>query len=403
MRVFQSTKFWSCIDVNNLTDNDAWGCHVVLTLGFLSALAITVPMGYFNLDDNMIIQQGAFVLTLGCWGVWILACFFADPAGQIADVTNATPGQGTWTIPMVNSDPNFGSQAGVLGTILFNFGFVTTIPSWVNEKKPSVSVNKTVWLSSFLCILIFFAIGIPGAMGFKYFLAGPASNTCAAALDDPVNGVCHQNLMGILTDAATAPAAFYNHPASKNLLAFSVYLFPIVAILSSIPVFSIVIKYNCIENGFSKTFGTVWGVLFPWIVAAPLLYQPTGLNSLINFSSLFFVSFTDFVVPWCLYIIMNQRERADEANAQPHMNVQDSEKGTYDDEIPDANEQTGLLFDRNVPEHIAIPESWEWTNSTKIQVASVLVIVMTGLSLTGTGLSIAQGASSDFTCALVAP
>ena len=47
----------------------------------------------------------------------------------------------------------------MLGTILFNFGFVTTVPSWVNEKKPHVSVNKTVWISTFCCNLIFFVIG----------------------------------------------------------------------------------------------------------------------------------------------------------------------------------------------------------------------------------------------------
>ena len=81
-----------------------------------------------------------------------------------------------------------------------------------------------------------------------------------------------------------------------------------VAILSSIPVFSIVIKYNCIENGFSTKFSNFWGVLFPWIAAAPLLYQPGALATIINFSSLFFVSFTDFIVPWCLYIVMNQKE-----------------------------------------------------------------------------------------------
>jgi hypothetical protein len=49
------------------------------------------------------------------------------------------------------------------GTILFNFGFVTTVPSWVNEKKPHVSVNKTVWISTFCCNLVFFAIGKPDA------------------------------------------------------------------------------------------------------------------------------------------------------------------------------------------------------------------------------------------------
>ena len=64
-----------------------------------------------------------------------------------------------WSIDAVVSDPNYGSQSAVLGTILFNFGFVTTIPSWVNEKKPDVSVNKVVWYSSFACVAIFFLIG----------------------------------------------------------------------------------------------------------------------------------------------------------------------------------------------------------------------------------------------------
>jgi hypothetical protein len=81
-----------------------------------------------------------------------------------------------------------------------------------------------------------------------------------------------------------------------------VYLFPIVAIVSSIPVFSIVIKYNCIENGWTPRAAVLWGVVFPWIVAIPLLYQPNALNQFINFSSLFFVSFTDFIVPWALCV-----------------------------------------------------------------------------------------------------
>jgi hypothetical protein len=46
-----------------------------------------------------------------------------------------------------------------------------------------------------------------------------------------------------------APSAWTDHPAAMRLMHLSVYMFPIVAVLSSIPVFSIVIKYNCIENG----------------------------------------------------------------------------------------------------------------------------------------------------------
>ena len=101
-----------------------------------------------SLDDNMIIQVLAFFLTFVCWGIWIAASL-DSPAFQ----------EGTWHIPAINTDAKTGSQAAVLGTILFNFGFVTTVPSWVNEKKPHVSVNKTVWISTFCCNLVFFAIG----------------------------------------------------------------------------------------------------------------------------------------------------------------------------------------------------------------------------------------------------
>ena len=92
--------------------------------------------------------------------------------------------------------------AGVLGTVLFNFGFVTTVPSWINEKRSHVSVNKTygttislasglhssqdasdivadrVWFSSFCCNLVFFAIGIVSCMAFWPYLQGVATNNC---------------------------------------------------------------------------------------------------------------------------------------------------------------------------------------------------------------------------------
>ena len=56
-----STHFWSCINTNqdfgnNVTTmvdhhpvsyvlQNAWGCHIVITMGFLVAAAITLPMG----------------------------------------------------------------------------------------------------------------------------------------------------------------------------------------------------------------------------------------------------------------------------------------------------------------------------------------------------------------------
>eukprot|EP01052_Picozoa_sp_SAG31_P063627 SAG31_NODE_22546_length_523_cov_0.853774_1_plen_121_part_10 len=43
----ESTAFWSCINTGNLGEGNPWGCHVVITLGFIVTFLITVPMGYF--------------------------------------------------------------------------------------------------------------------------------------------------------------------------------------------------------------------------------------------------------------------------------------------------------------------------------------------------------------------
>jgi hypothetical protein len=62
---------------------------------------ITIPMGYFNLDDNMIVQVIAFVLTVGCWLVWVGAsldspAFAAD--GEWVGLDNVTAAA-SWHIP----------------------------------------------------------------------------------------------------------------------------------------------------------------------------------------------------------------------------------------------------------------------------------------------------------------
>eukprot|EP00051_Salpingoeca_urceolata_P006736 m.89093 g.89093 ORF g.89093 m.89093 type:complete len:562 (+) comp14964_c0_seq2:148-1833(+) len=380
----ESTDVWSCIDVNNV-DVNPWGCHIMLSIGFVLAAAITLPMGYFNLDDNMIVQVVAFVLTIVCWCIWLLASFFSEAFAS-----------GNYAIPAVNSHPSYGSQAGVLGTILFNFGFVTTVPSWVNEKKVNVSVNKTVWLATSLCNLIFFVIGIPGCMAFAKYLAGPATNKCA----DPEFG-CADSIMTVFTtqdmakSVLTGGDGFWMGKGASFVLKLSVYMFPIVAVLSSIPVFSIVIKYNCVENGFSHTFSFLWGVVFPWVVAFPLLYQPDALNQFITFSSLIFVSFTDFIVPWWLYIVLQRKELHSKV---PH-ELHDERTKHLQDEGPSASDYPSELL--ATPDHVAIPEAWRIPNRTKIGVALAMVVIMAAAAFAGTGLQIQTSASAGWDCAAV--
>merc|ERR1712070_8659 len=131
-------------------NGNAWGCHVVLTFGFIVTAAMAIPAGRYNLDDNMIIQRVAFILTVACWVIWLIAIFTAGTEPQEA-------------LPAINTNSQTGSIAGVVGNILFNFGFVTTVPSWINEKKDGVPVNRSLWWATTLCVIIYLVIGLPGA------------------------------------------------------------------------------------------------------------------------------------------------------------------------------------------------------------------------------------------------
>lgn len=104
-----------------------------------------------NLDDNIGIQIGGFLLTLGCMGTW-LANFIA--IGLQPSIM-----------------PMFGSGASdflpLLPTILFNYGFVATIPSWLNEKAPGVSVNATILLAQAMATVQLLILAIFGGLSIS--------------------------------------------------------------------------------------------------------------------------------------------------------------------------------------------------------------------------------------------
>lgn len=354
-----STDFFSCIDTSNLDNGNAWGCHVILTFGFVITAAMAIPCGRWNLDDNMIVQRVAFVLTVGCWVIWFLAIVTAGTEPEAA-------------LPAVNNNPKTGSIAGVMGNILFNFGFVTTVPSWINEKKNGVPVNQSLWWATYLCIVIYLAIGLPGAYVFADYLQGPVTNTCPAHEAPGGDGFnCPNDLMQLFTEDSIAP--WQSSGFLTFVLKTSVYLFPIVAVVSSIPVFSIVIKYNLQENGFSKLSGFLWGVVFPWLFAFPLIYMPDVLGQVVNFTSLVFVAFTDFIVPFSLYFVLQDRQK-------------------------DSGRKSGLLAAEAGGEdevrHNAFPRACTTLRESayaKKVLSVVLGTTLTGCAILGTYLTIDQG------------
>jgi hypothetical protein len=88
-----------------------------------------------------------------------------------------------------------------------------------------------------------------------------------------------------------------------------VYLFPIIAVASSIPVFSIIIRYNLMENGIcGKFWANVWAVVLPWVLAVPLTAGNTIFNDVITYSSILFQLPINMIIPFWIYILAMRRK-----------------------------------------------------------------------------------------------
>jgi hypothetical protein len=312
-------------DQDSLTDSPFGNAYVV-SLGYAVVLAVCIPLGYLNLDDNIGMQVGGMILTLVCVAVWV-ANFFVSGV-DAANMPAALPGL-AWS-----------NYVPLLSTVLFNYGFVATIPSWLNEKRPSVSVTSIISYANAGATAQFLVVAIPAALAFADL---PGCNLLAV-----ING-CHK--------AGVPRYEFW------QLSKLMTYVFPIANILTSIPVFSIIIRYNlmqlrvpswrslpawccgglraaacvwcccglraaaCVwcccgrraaaaedprhpgETTVSVTVANAIAVVAPWIAALPF-YVGNQLNTLINWSSAIMFVLINMVLPLSCYLVSRAREDA---------------------------------------------------------------------------------------------
>lgn len=111
---------------------------------YLVTLIIIMPMGAMNLDDNIKLQILSFIMLI------VLTVEFC--------IHYVTHGLHFNTVPLIGDD-----FTSVIGTVIFNLAFVVTIPSWVNEKKPKVSVNRSIWYSTIASVIGYIVVGLLGA------------------------------------------------------------------------------------------------------------------------------------------------------------------------------------------------------------------------------------------------
>ncbi|CAG8683463.1 14036_t:CDS:2 [Rhizophagus irregularis] len=220
--------------------------YMLLTAGYLIALCITVPMGIMDLVENIKVQIISLMTLTFIVLTWL--------------VTFVIHGLDAGLVPMIGYD-----KSQVIGTVLFNYAFIITIPSWVNDVNPSVPIRKAVWFSVITSTIVYLLLGIMGGMAYKM---GPVSNIISTVNESP-----EKSIISIITT----------------------YLFPLAALTTSIPVYTIIIRYNLLRTGYcGKVMANLLSCALPWIIIIPF---QTGfwLNAFINWASLIFSSSYDIV------------------------------------------------------------------------------------------------------------
>jgi hypothetical protein len=252
---------FSCVSFNandsNPTDS-SFGSNYVISFGYILTMIICIPFGYLNLDDNIYIQFGGLLFVLLCMITWIFQ--FNDIGFQPSYV----PATGS---------PS--SMLSSLSAIIFNYGFVASVPSWLNEKGKSVAARSVIIYAVCTSTLFYLILGYFGGIGIApSFLANGA---------------------GFLQ-------FFYTnlHPI-WTMSRICVYIFPCANLMTSIPVFSIIIRYNLLNNKLcSKYVANLFAVVFPWILSL-FFYSGNQLNFIINWSSALFFVFINAILPSMLY------------------------------------------------------------------------------------------------------
>ena len=233
------------------------GGAFILTLGFAITVAVFYPLGRGHLKETIIVQVISFatlfvLLAQFYHEFWVRGFVYAD------------------TVPWFGED-----YTQLAGVVLFNYAFSITVPSWLNEKLPEVSVNKTIWTSSILSSVIYISFGLSAASTFE--------NAGA-------------NLLILLSSSKV-------HFMTRICAA----IFGTAIIGCGIPVFCVIIK-TALRSGAvcSKPWAQFFGAAFPFCLSW-MLYQGTVLMTVLNWTGLLVNGMVAFILPLILALRVSKK------------------------------------------------------------------------------------------------
>ena len=266
-----------CIDSNSetLIQDSPFGQDVyAISAGYLAVAAITVPLSYLSLDSNIIFQIVGVILIVLCQVIWTIN--LASLGLSSASLTAMAP---------AGSD-GLAAYSSVLPTALFNFGFVASIPSWLNEKAPHVPSQRVVILAVTASTVLYLALGFVGAASTLNFSSGA-------------------DLLSLLV----------NTDGIWLVSKIAVFVFPAANLMTSIPIFSLLVRYNLVNEGWlSAGPANAVGVGVPWLLSL-FFYAGNQLGELVNWSSALLFVAVNLALPALLYLCQRGTSVARSTNA----------------------------------------------------------------------------------------
>lgn len=226
----------------------------VISLGYLASALLAIPFGFFPLEESILFQ--------------IISCAIMAICLILLGVDLSFVGYESSRLPTVGT-----SLSGLVGLMMFNFSLAFSLPSWNNERKTSVSVQKTVGNSILIGSVTMVIIGVLAALAFP------------PDLDSDKN----------LIDLANS--------TNRGLTIAAVYIFSLANNVTTVPVFSIMIRYTLMEHKIIKKawIANILAIALPWLLVVPFS-TGSGFNKMIDFGGSIFIGVTCFVAPPILFI-----------------------------------------------------------------------------------------------------
>jgi hypothetical protein len=233
-------------------DEETYG-EYILTLGYILTAVVFVPICLKDLKENALWQIFGFGILVS------LSCYFCYVFWNSGHVTLHHAG-GLWGH----------SASNMLGVIMFNFGLVLAIPAWLNEKKPEVSVVKTVVYSTAIATALYIGVGALAALTISHVNVNLLTPMVSGAYGEGVQ------------------------------IAASIFAFFIIGL--DIPLFCVLARYNLTHSGLCSTrTANILVVWLPWGLAW-LFYQGTAVGDLLSWGGTLLTSALAFILP--LYLAL---------------------------------------------------------------------------------------------------